>query len=115
MRKSLAEFSARRRKKIKIIFHRDMRVVKNTSQAASVEFCRKAAKLCAQQTAIPLAEKSKIFRQLYLVVKNALHHPGDAGGVGGDLQIPEAKGAHDAQHIIRLTDAHLEKKHSAGA
>ena len=27
--------------KIGIIFHRDMRVGKNTSQAASVEFCRK--------------------------------------------------------------------------
>ena len=26
--------------KIGIIFHRDMRVGKNTSQAASVEFCR---------------------------------------------------------------------------
>ena len=36
--KSLAEFAARRRKKIGIIFHRDMRVGKNTSQAASVEF-----------------------------------------------------------------------------
>ena len=52
---------------------------------------------------------------LNFIVKNALHHTGDAGGVGGDLQIPKAKGAHDAQHIIRLTDAHLEKKHSAGA
>ena len=41
--------------KIEIIFHRDMRVGKNTSQAASVEFCRSAAKLCAQQTAILLA------------------------------------------------------------
>ncbi len=39
--KSLAEFAARRRQKIKIIFHRDMRVGKNTSQTASVEFCRK--------------------------------------------------------------------------
>ena len=36
--KSLAEFAARRRQKIKIIFHRDMCVGKNTSQAASVEF-----------------------------------------------------------------------------
>ena len=40
--KSLAEFAARRRKKIEIIFHRDMRVGKNTSQAASVEFLRSA-------------------------------------------------------------------------
>ena len=64
--KSLAEFAARRRQRIGIIFHRDMRVGKNTSQAASVEFCRKATKLCAQQTAIPLAEKSKIFRHLYV-------------------------------------------------
>ena len=38
--KSLAEFAARRRQKIQIIFHRDMRVGKNTSQTASVEFCR---------------------------------------------------------------------------
>ena len=38
--KKLAEFAARRRQKIGIIFHRDMRVGENTSQAASVEFCR---------------------------------------------------------------------------
>ena len=38
--KCLAEFAARRRQKIRIIFHRDMCVGKNTSQAASVEFCR---------------------------------------------------------------------------
>ena len=38
--KSLAEFAARRRQKIEIIFHRDMCVGKNSSQAASVEFCR---------------------------------------------------------------------------
>ena len=38
--KSLAEFAARRRKKIKIIFSRDMCVRENTSQAASVEFVR---------------------------------------------------------------------------
>ena len=63
--KSLAEFDARRRQKIQIIFHRDMRVGKNTSQAASVEFLRPAQKLCAQQTASLLAEKSKIFRQLF--------------------------------------------------
>ena len=62
--KSLAEFAARRRQKIGIIFHRDMRVGKNTAQTASVEFCRKAAKLCAQQAANPLAEKTKFFRQV---------------------------------------------------
>ncbi|HCO50322.1 MAG TPA: hypothetical protein DIT21_02760 [Oscillibacter sp.] len=38
-----------------------MCVGKNTAQAASVEFCRFAAKLCAQQTAGPLSEKSKGF------------------------------------------------------
>ena len=38
--KRLAEFAARRRQKIEIIFHRDMCVGKNTSQTASVEFCR---------------------------------------------------------------------------
>ena len=47
--------------KIQIIFHRDMCVGKNTSQAASVEFLRLAQKLCAQQTAILLSEKSKGF------------------------------------------------------
>ena len=36
-----------------------MCVGKNTSQAASVEFCRKAAKLCAQQTASLLSENSE--------------------------------------------------------
>ena len=47
--------------KIEIIFHRDMRVGKNTSQAASVEFWRSAPKLCTQQTASPLTEKFSIF------------------------------------------------------
>ena len=47
--------------KIEIIFHRDMRVGKNTSQAASVEFWRSAPKLCVQQTASPLTEKFSIF------------------------------------------------------
>jgi len=41
-----------------------MRVGKNTAQTASVEFCRYAAKLCAQQAANPLAEKTKFFRQV---------------------------------------------------
>ena len=36
--KSLAEFAARRRQKIQIIFSRDMCVRENTAQAASVEF-----------------------------------------------------------------------------
>ena len=40
VKKSLAEFAARRRQKIKIIFSRDMCVRENTSQAASVEFVR---------------------------------------------------------------------------
>ncbi len=59
--KSLAEFAARRRQKIQIIFSRDMCVRENTAQAASVEFCRKSAKLCAQQAASLLPEKSKGF------------------------------------------------------
>ena len=59
--KSLAEFAARRRQKIKIIFSRDMCVRKNTSQAASVKFLRSAQKLCAQQTANFLLEKSANF------------------------------------------------------
>ena len=40
-----------------------MCVGKNSSQAASVEFLCFAQKLCAQQPAIPLAEKTKFFRQ----------------------------------------------------
>ena len=62
--KRLAEFSARRREKIKIIFHRDMRVGKNTSQTASVEFCRKRQDYARSRLQIPLAEKTKFFRQL---------------------------------------------------
>ena len=67
--KSLAEFAARRREKIQIIFSRDMCVRENTAQAASVEFCRKSAKLCAQQTASLSSEKSKGFF-------DSLRHPG---------------------------------------
>ena len=48
---------------MEIIFHRDMRVGKNTSQAASVEFLRMAQKLCAQQTATPFSEKPLVFRE----------------------------------------------------
>ena len=59
--KSLAEFAARRRQKIQIIFSCDMCARENTAQAASVEFFRKSAKLCAQQTASLLSEKSKGF------------------------------------------------------
>ena len=59
--KSLAEFATRRRQKIGIIFHRDMCVGENTPQTASVEFLRCAQKLCAQQAAILLPEKSKGF------------------------------------------------------
>ena len=61
MSNSLAEFAARRRQKIKIIFSRDMCVRENTSQAASVEFCRCAAKLCAQQAVSLLPEKTGVF------------------------------------------------------
>ena len=66
---SLAEFAARRRQKIKIIFHRDMCVGKNTSQAASVEFLHIVQKLCAQQTAIPLSKIPKEFSTVYIVCK----------------------------------------------
>ena len=58
---SLAEFAARRRQRSPIIFSRDMCVRENTAQTASVEFCRVAAKLCAQQTAVLLSEKPKFF------------------------------------------------------
>ena len=40
VKRSLAEFAARRRQRNKIIFSRDMCVRENTSQAASVEFVR---------------------------------------------------------------------------
>jgi len=46
-------------RKIKIIFHRDMCVGKNTSQTASVEFLRPAQKLCAQQAASLLSKNSE--------------------------------------------------------
>ena len=46
-----------------------MRVGKNTAQAASVEFYRYAAKLCAQQAANLLAEKTKFFRQVIYWIK----------------------------------------------
>ena len=59
--KSLAEFAARRRQRSPIIFSRDMYVGENTAQAASVEFCRFAAKLCAQQPAILLSENLEVF------------------------------------------------------
>ena len=55
--KNLAKFAARRRQRSPIIFSRDLCVRENTAQAASVKFCRVAAKLCAQQTAILLSEK----------------------------------------------------------
>ena len=44
--------------KMGIIFHRDMCVGKNTAQAASVEFLRRAQKLCARQAVSLLAENS---------------------------------------------------------
>ena len=63
-KKSLAEFAARRRQKIEIIFSLDMCVRENTSQAASVEFLRTAHKLCAQQAVSLLSEKTGgFFRQ----------------------------------------------------
>ena len=49
--------------KMGIIFHRDMCVGKNTAQSASVDFCRFAAKVCAQHTVNLLSEKPEVFRQ----------------------------------------------------
>ena len=40
VKKSLAEFAARRRQRNEIIFSRDLCVRENTSRAASVEFVR---------------------------------------------------------------------------
>ena len=57
-RKSLAEFAARRRQKIQIIFHRDMCVGKNTSQAASVEFCRLRQNYARSRLQSPLTDNS---------------------------------------------------------
>ena len=45
-------------KKIQIIFHRDMCVGKNTSQAASVEFCRLRQNYARSRLQTPLAENS---------------------------------------------------------
>ena len=44
--------------KIQIIFHRDMCVGKNTSQAASVEFCRLRQNYARSRLQTPLAENS---------------------------------------------------------
>ena len=45
-------------KKFQIIFHRDMCVGKNTSQAVSVEFCRKRQNYARSRLQTPLAENS---------------------------------------------------------
>ncbi len=60
--KSLAEFAARRRQSRSIIFHRDMCVGENTSQARSSGICSpQANKLCAQQTVNLLLKKQSFF------------------------------------------------------
>ena len=73
--KSLAAFAARRRQRIQVIFHRDMRVGKNTSQAASVKFLRSAQKLCAQQTANPFGRKIKDFSPVICIFSRAMWMP----------------------------------------
>ena len=72
--KSLAEFAARRRQKIGIIFPRDMRVGKNTSQAASVEFCRKATKLCTADRN-PFGRKIEDFSPVICIFSRAMWMP----------------------------------------
>ena len=62
--KNLAEFAARRRQKLRSFFTATC-AWKNTSQAASVEFWRSAPKLCAEQTASLLSEKSGGFFRQY--------------------------------------------------
>ena len=57
----LAEFAARRHQKIRIIFHRDMRVGKKTSQAASVEFCRLRQNYARSRLQAPYQKNQKFF------------------------------------------------------
>ena len=59
--KILAKFAARRRQKIQITFHRDMCVEENTSQTASVKFCRLRQNYARSRPQIPLAENSEEF------------------------------------------------------
>ena len=59
--KNLAEFAARRRQKIGIIFHRDMRVGKNISQTASVEFCRLRQNYARSRLQAPYQKNQKYF------------------------------------------------------
>ena len=64
VKKSLAEFAARRRQKIKIIFSRDMCVRENTSQAASVEFVRHGRANYARSRLQAFCRKTRrVFRQ----------------------------------------------------
>ena len=56
--KSLAKFAARRRQKIQITFHCDMCVGENTSQTASVKFCRLQQNYACSRPQTPLAENS---------------------------------------------------------
>ena len=64
VKKSLAEFAARRWQKIKIIFSRDMCVRENTSQAASVEFVRHGRANYARSRLQAFCRKTRrVFRQ----------------------------------------------------
>ena len=47
-------------------------------------------------------------------MKGAVYHAGDARRVRHHLDIAEALGAHDAQHVVGLADAHLEIQAAAG-
>ena len=47
-------------------------------------------------------------------MQDAPDHPGDTVQVGKHLDVAEAHGAHDTQHRVGLTDAHLEVQPSAG-
>ena len=77
MSKSLAEFAARRRQRIEIIFSLDMCVRENTSQSA-------AHIICAQQTASLLSENPEDF-------SDSLREP--AAFAAGPLLLPYPTGA----------------------
>ena len=61
--KSLAEFAARRRQRNKTIFSRDMCVRENTSQAASVEFCRLRQNYARSRLQAFCRKTRRVFRQ----------------------------------------------------
>ena len=47
-------------------------------------------------------------------MQNAPDHTGDVVEIGDHLDVAEAHGTHNTQHVVGLADAHLEVQPSAG-